>query len=264
MKAHDRLRLIRVKIERAEKHLGEVEEAVLSLGEATFKTVSLQYDPDTAKPSFEFRPLYIYGYDIPAIAGDVIHNLRSALDHLAFQLVIVGISFGESRTEKWENIHFPIFHSLKSYEAGKIRRTQGMRREAVEAIDRLKPYKDGNAALWLLHKLDNADKHSFILVVGEDAIIGGVSLKTYSPNFVSFGTPVYKQHVNLARKEARIEPEVGEPNALLSTLHTLTLLVSDIVTTFLPLLQDNIPAPQNTGGGSVQDFMELFGYDDLS
>ena len=37
MNADDRLQLIRVKIERAEKHLDELEAAVLSLGEATFK-----------------------------------------------------------------------------------------------------------------------------------------------------------------------------------------------------------------------------------
>ena len=39
MTADDRLRLIRIKIERAEKHLDDLEPAVRSLGEATFNAM---------------------------------------------------------------------------------------------------------------------------------------------------------------------------------------------------------------------------------
>ncbi|HEX4068401.1 MAG TPA: hypothetical protein VHZ09_20445 [Acidobacteriaceae bacterium] len=238
MKADDRLRLIRVKIERSEKHLDELEAAILSLGEVTFKTISLEYEPGTGKPRMEFRPLHVYGPDIPAIAGDVIHNLRCALDHLAYHLVTVGITFGERRTENWADIQFPIFHSEDSYKAGKGRRIQGMRREAIEAIDRVKPYKGGTDALWLLRKLDNTDKHSFIIATGEDVIVGGVPLKTYEPYFASLGIPKGNQDVNLSSQEALVEPAVGRANALLPTLHKLTELVSHIVTDFLPLLRD--------------------------
>ena len=119
MTADDRLRLIRIKIERAEKHLDDLEMAVLSLGEATFKTLSLDTQPETRKPLLIVRPLNIYPPEIPALTGDVVHNLRCALDHLAFQLVSVGVSFGESRTQNWAEIQFPISHSLDSYEAGK-------------------------------------------------------------------------------------------------------------------------------------------------
>jgi hypothetical protein len=244
MTADDRIRLIRVKIERANKHLDELEAAVLSIGEATFKMVSMDFQSQTGKPFLNIRPLNVYPPDIPAIAGDVIHNLRSALDHLAFHLVMVGITFGESPPEKWEDIQFPIFHSLKSYEAGKGRRVKGMRREAVEAIDALKPYQGGYEPLWLLRRLDNTDKHSFILPIGEDVIVGGVSLKAYEPYFTSLDDPKDNQDVNLASEETLIEPAVGRANALLPTLHKLTHLVSDIVTGFLPLLESPaLPAP---------------------
>ncbi len=246
MNADDRLRLIRVKIERAEKHLDELEAAILSLGEVTFKTVSLDFEPETGKPRFDFRPLNAYGPDIPAIAGDVIHNLRSALDHLAFHLVMVGITFGEPPPEKWEDTQFPIFHSPDSYEAGKRRRIQGARREAIEAIDALKPYKGGCEALWLLRRLDNTDKHSFILPIGEDVIVGGVSLKAYEPYFASLGISKDNQDVNLASEKSLAEPAVGRANALLPTLHKLLHLVSNIVAGFLPLLQDNTPAPDSS------------------
>src|SRR5271166_4876286 len=50
MTADDRLTLIRVKIERAYKHLDELEAEVVSLGEATFKLISLDHKPETGKP----------------------------------------------------------------------------------------------------------------------------------------------------------------------------------------------------------------------
>lgn len=247
MTADDRLRLIRVKIERAEKHLDDLETAIQSLGEATFKLVSLDSQSETRKPLLNIRPLNIYPPEIPAITGDAIHNLRCTLDHLAFHLVQVGIAFGETPPEKWEDIQFPIFPSLKSYEAGKGRRIQGARREAVEAIDALKPYKGGCEPLWLLRRLDNTDKHSFILPIGENLIVGGVSLKAYEPYFVSLDDPKDNQDVNLASEEAFTEPAVGRANALLPTLHKLTHLVSNIVTSFRPLLEGPVvPAGESS------------------
>jgi hypothetical protein len=243
MTADDRLRLVRVKIERAEKHLDDLEPAVRSLGKASFKLISLDSQSESSKPFLNVRPLNIYPPEIPAITGDVIHNLRCALDHLAFHLVQVGITFGETPPGKWEDIQFPILPSLKSYEDGKRRRIQGARREAIEAIDALKPYKGGCEALWLLRRLDNTDKHSFILPIGEDVIIGGVSLKAYDPYFASLNDPEDDQDANLTSEETLAEPALGRPNALLPTLHKLTHLVSNIVAGFLPLLQDNAITP---------------------
>jgi hypothetical protein len=179
--------------------------------------------------------------------------MRCALDHLAFHLVQVGITFGGTPPEKWEDIQFPIFPSLKSYEAGKGRRIQGARREAIEAIDALKPYKGGCEALWLLRRLDNTDKHSFILPIGEDVIVGGVSLKAYEPYFASLNDPEDDQDVNLASEEALAEPAVGRANALLPTLHKLTHLVSNIVTGFRPLLE----GPASEGLSPLDEFESL-------
>lgn len=238
MLADDRIRLIRIKIERAEKHLDDLEAAVLSLGKATFKKISLDKQSKTRKPFLNMRPLYILPPEVPAMTGDVVHNLRCALDHLAFQLVQVGITFGETAPENWANIQFPIFHSFESYEAGKRRRIQGARREAIEAIDALKPYKGGNEPIWLLSRLDNTDKHSYILPIGEDFILGGISLKAYEPYFTSLNDSEDDKDVNLTGNESIAEPAVGRANALLPTLHKLTYLVSNIVTGFFPFMQD--------------------------
>ena len=41
-----------------------------------------------------------------------------------------------------------------------------MRKDAVDAIDAIKPYKGGNDTLWRLHGLNNIDKHRLLITVG--------------------------------------------------------------------------------------------------
>jgi hypothetical protein len=246
--ADDRLTLIRVKIERANKHIAELEDFLLNSGVLEGKSIRRNTDAEAGNPLLHFGSFHIYEPDIPAIIGDVVHNLRSALDHLAYHLVMVGTDNGEVRTEPWEKIQFPITHSADSYKskrtAGKV---QGMERKAIEAIDALKPYKGGYEPLWLLHKLDNTDKHSFILPIGEDVIIAGVSLRASEPFFTSIGDPKADNDVNFAGEEPLVEPAVGKANAVLPTLHKLSQLVGDIVTSFRPLLEGPVvPAGESS------------------
>jgi hypothetical protein len=237
MTADDRLTLIRVKIERAYKHIEELEDACRPFVGPVFKTVSFQANPQTGKPDLHIGSMNIYTSDIPAIAGDAVHNLKSALDHLAFQLVDAGVESGIPRNGKWEDIQFPISHSPDAYKSRKLRYVEGARREAIEAIDRLKPYKDGNDALWLLYKLDNADKHSFIFAIGEDIIMDGVAFKGNNPFFTSLDASDDEQNMNLASTESLAQSAVPISNALLPALHQLAELVSNIVTSFRTFLE---------------------------
>ena len=238
--ADDRLTLIRIKIERANKHIAELEDFLLDSGVIEGNSIRRNTDAEPGEPLLHFGAFHIYDPCIPSLIGDAVHNLRSALDHLAFHLVMVGIQKGGSRTKPWEMIQFPITHCADSYKsdrtAGKV---QGMQREAIEAIDALKPYKNGNDALWLLHKLDNADKHSFILPIGEDIILSrlGISIRASEPFFTSIGNPETDNNVNFAGEKPLIEPAVGKANAVLPTLHKLSEIVGHIVTSFRPLLE---------------------------
>jgi hypothetical protein len=97
---------------------------------------------------------------IALIAGNVIQNLRSALDHIAYRLA--GIKANKDTA-------FPIAKSKREYEGKdglRSRRTRGMPSAAVAAIDAIKPFQGGNEVLWRLNKLNNIDKHRLILTVG--------------------------------------------------------------------------------------------------
>src|SRR5207244_11015007 len=100
------------------------------------------------------------------LIGDVLHNLRSALDHLAWSLA--GLN-ANKRTE------FPIFLDRREFSAvdshGIPKRGSGLEKmhdmpaPAQTAIESLQPYQrvhglpEESEPLWLLHQLSIEDKH---------------------------------------------------------------------------------------------------------
>ncbi|MEO6924137.1 MAG: hypothetical protein ABI142_09955 [Bryocella sp.] len=98
---------------------------------------------------------------ISAMIGDAIHNLRSALDHVAYQLVWV--SLGRQPTG---HVYFPIADDREKYEVQRSRQLHGARPAAIAAVDAVTPYRGGNDLLWQLHKLNNVDKHRVLLTSG--------------------------------------------------------------------------------------------------
>jgi hypothetical protein len=101
---------------------------------------------------------------LPAILGDAVHNLRSALDHLAWALVEANGNTPNHRTQ------FPINYDLASFEEAVPRCLAGASDAAISAIKNLKPYKmgnnqPGNQLLYAVHELDIIDKHRLIVAV---------------------------------------------------------------------------------------------------
>jgi hypothetical protein len=60
---------------------------------------------------------------------------------------------------------FPIAHSAEAYKSSLSRVVPGIRQEALEALNGIKPYQGGNFFLWLLHRLNITDKHRLLLAV---------------------------------------------------------------------------------------------------
>jgi hypothetical protein len=66
-------------------------------------------------------------------------------------------------------VYFPIFDDATKYKAGRPGKINGMRQDAIDAIDAVEPYKGGSKdpqdTLWYLHKLKLIDKHRLLLAV---------------------------------------------------------------------------------------------------
>ena len=115
LSAKDRLVLIRVKIERAKKHLLELQAEVNSAGRQELQVACMKTDPQTGQLRPYFGPLPISSFNLLATAGDVIQNLRSALDHLAYQLAQVG----SPNIEPSRYVSFPIATTADIYKTSK-------------------------------------------------------------------------------------------------------------------------------------------------
>jgi hypothetical protein len=106
------------------------------------------------------------------IVGDCLHNLRSALDYLAYQLVLV------SGNKPNESTQFPIRKSSYGARRGRFRRwlggksqpaeiSGGVRDDILKVVQAIQPYNRGNRIgeqLWMLHQLDVIDKHRQLLL----------------------------------------------------------------------------------------------------
>jgi hypothetical protein len=154
---------VRLKADWAHDHITDLDRAM----ELFFDTqpspfrIEKEIDSQTSEYVYRFRGASPYPRDIVGHVGDALHNLRSSLDHLAWQLVLA------AGTEL-PGVHtcFPIWDPAKRGPKFLKKSVQGMSPDAKKDIADLKPHKGGDDRLWLLHELDRLDKHREILGIG--------------------------------------------------------------------------------------------------
>lgn len=139
--------------------------------------VQLWYDSKPLQEKGRFnadKSSYVYTFeaaavpvDIGVLAGDVLHNFRSCLDHIVWQLALLTTDTPYKRTA------FPIFLSDNDTSKRQINDVlQNVPDEARMVIESLQPYKwqgiikPSAHGLWLLHQLSNADKHQIVTIGG--------------------------------------------------------------------------------------------------
>jgi len=170
-----------LKLDRASKHIGDLGEATKTWLETDAYRFVPETNPQTGRTVIN---AHISKPPTPSIAlnlGDTVHNLRSALDHLVFELVAASYRprLVPRRIEKASE--FPIFPHTKGNELGVdlfhcvnkktgepvpssgLHKLRGLDPGAIEAIEGIQPYHRGPAyaedPLWVIHELDRIDKH---------------------------------------------------------------------------------------------------------
>ncbi len=162
--ADQRLALVRLKIERADKHIADVRAALSSFLNANPYKVATKRDSQTRKLIYYIASVEPIPMAIAATAGDCLHCLRDALDHLAQQLYLVGT--GDTKGFR-NQTSFLITRTAETFNTALANKTAGMREDAIAAIRALEPYPEGKGAdLWIIHRLNNIDKHRLIITVG--------------------------------------------------------------------------------------------------
>lgn len=166
----DELAGVRLKIQRAYAHLAELQEAIETALDSSGERFSNEFDPETKQQVYRAHGLPEIDPKWSLMVGDVLHNLRSALDHLAWQLVILDKGTPCRQTQ------FPVRETPFS-KKGDLTTTQLSPPikdpKILAALEECQPYRgaDGEPAildrnqLWWLHRLNIIDKHRLLLVV---------------------------------------------------------------------------------------------------
>lgn len=148
-----------MKVARADRHIESLQNAILRyLRRHPFKLV-IQAGPNNTR-EMVFKVREEVPMETSAIIGDAIHNMRTALDILACDLVRLN-----GANDK--GVYFPFSETDVDFDDMIKRRN--MHRAAPAVVDLLrtmKPYHGGNAALRGIHDLDIADKHKALIPVG--------------------------------------------------------------------------------------------------
>jgi hypothetical protein len=155
---------IYLKVERANKHIDELHEVVRAFKATNPYRVALKRDAQTGEHIIYVHSCDLLPKTISLIVGDILQNLYSSLDYLAWQLVIAGgIVAPGPNTAFPISKHIPIsVDDLKRYN----RQVDGMSDEAKQKITALNPYRGKNNSFWRLQKLTNISKHRTLLTVG--------------------------------------------------------------------------------------------------
>ena len=164
------LNALMVKVDRANKHILGLEEVMAHFrynGPSPYKIFS-EENIQTGERTFYLRVIREMPIEFSVLIGDICQNLRSALDHLAWHLVMISPIKPKAPENK---IYFPIFESAREYETKKMGKIQGMTQAAIEAIDDVQPYyrpktEPGigqGAALFWLHEINRLDKHRLMI-----------------------------------------------------------------------------------------------------
>jgi len=194
----------RAKVERAKKHVGELQATLSGLVYSHTNNpdeIVTEDEPQTGNRLYKIGEIPKIPDEIATIAGDTVHNLRASLDLLFGQLVVAnGEQVGED--------YLPISNTRQKFVTRcKSQIKPRIGEDAFKLICTTEAYRGGKGdALWRVHRLDIEDKHRLLFVVAYDfysfspMIPTGVFPDEAMEAFESMGI-----FLNPARPRARLE-----------------------------------------------------------
>jgi hypothetical protein len=148
---------IRAKIARALELLLELDECLHAYLDADPFTLQRQVQPDGVTHVFVLKVTEPAPVALSVLVGEVVHQLRSAVDHVAYGLVVAA---GNTPTRQ---TGFPVCTARPAA----LKVAGGVTAEALAAVDAVQPYQRRDPLRHPLHVLNtlwNIDKHRNLLV----------------------------------------------------------------------------------------------------
>lgn len=161
-----------LKLDRAAEHLKTINDRIEAY--ATDDPYEIVKEPDGKEG---VRILRDPPPDIPILIGEMVYQIRSALDHLAFDLVKLNANVSSLDPEWFEHCEFPLRTKLRPGQnpplpqGGFCRVLPGISKQAFAFIESMQPYYRRDYAPWnnaaslgALAELSNIDKHRHLIL----------------------------------------------------------------------------------------------------
>jgi hypothetical protein len=164
-----------LKVERANRHIDELQTAIATLSSPNFYGVDVYSHDNWASSVAVLAPRQPIPDSLPLIIGDSIHNLKCAFDH-----IFVEAYRGRPPIKPLSarDISFPFYkyreHLITSARIDAIEHAIPGAKRAI--LDEIEPYGGGKHSIYALHSLDLIDKHNELIVVTEGTVIGKLDL----------------------------------------------------------------------------------------
>ncbi len=150
------------KLNRAKAHLNALDADLNAEGGPYRLTV----EPDAERGYYLVKAIRVRETnDWALLLGDFLHNVRSALDHMVWQLVLANDERPSRSNE------FPIAVDPGWFDRKAKRYLAGVHDDAIAVIRSLQPFRVSDEGkrkldpLWLLNELENVDKHRLVHVL---------------------------------------------------------------------------------------------------
>jgi hypothetical protein len=244
------------------------------------KVLDPKLHPITIKEQIEWhrppeRSILLVADDVPqfapkfgAMVGDVIHNLRSALDHLAWRLVKAGAI---PRPPKPEQVQFPLARSGAGFRNQLPQRLPGVpSRPHIALIRRFQPYRRGprGQAMLALRSFSNTDKHRMLIPTVMAVIQSQIELVPTNCEIVEGkillsrtgalkpGTPIARalvrfrpigQHKVNVKGKFTAEPTLGRGRSATGLLRHIEAIVFEVLDSFDRLVEGSRYQPTIPG-----------------
>jgi hypothetical protein len=158
----EKTRIVGLKVKRAREHIADLDRRIhlFFTGPPNPYPLIREIETHTGDLVIKLDRCEPVPEDLPLVIGDALQNLRTALDHLVWQLVLSNGGTPGTQTA------FPITKNAQQYKSVAPGKTKGVTPEAAKMIDAFRPYGGGNEVLFGLHLLNNSDKHRLLLICG--------------------------------------------------------------------------------------------------
>ncbi|MBZ5531866.1 MAG: hypothetical protein LAO20_10575 [Acidobacteriia bacterium] len=201
------------KLERADQNIRNLESEIALFFKESEYPIIPQGDMETFKKAIDYHSSRAMSPRFSVLAGEVIHHLRSALDHVAWQL-----SSTTYRRDFARAIEFPIFDEepVKKKERSRYeRKIEGISStQARLLIEQFQPYQRGddviNDPLLIVHNMDRIDKHQELVI-----LLPGLHSRLDLREFVS-QIDRMKREAEMANKPIPTIPEAMQKYAIVT------------------------------------------------